>query len=151
MKRRDPFEALERVFEGMVTRRNNPRVERQVLENTSMFRDINVDVADYEDEIVVTADVPGYNSEDINVTLNRHGTLLTITAESTSESDTEENKQYIRSERTHSKVRRQIKLPTRVDVNSASSSYVNGVLSITLEKDDSDESHGIQIDVTSDE
>lgn len=161
--RRNPFEELEEMLN---------RVSRQVEEGMASGTgfpvpgSIAVDVADYDEEYVVTADLPGYETDDIELTLSE-GTLRLEAEreresvstsdpelESDSESDTEldverspstENR-YLRRERTHRSVSRRIRLPEPVEENEVSASYTNGVLTVTLPKVSSDEGSK-QIDI----
>ncbi|MFB6195396.1 MAG: Hsp20/alpha crystallin family protein [Haloplanus sp.] len=96
-----------------------------------------IDVVRHDDELVVTADVPGFESAAFDVSVD--GDLLTIRAESDSETDAEDAEgAYVRRERRHRAVRRTIRLPVDVDGEGASATYRNGVLtvSIPVETDD---------------
>jgi HSP20 family protein len=88
-----------------------------------------VDVAHHDDEIVVTADVPGFEKSDFDISVD--GDLLTIRADSEMSSDTDEDA-YVRRERRHQSMRRTIRLPADVDGEGASASYRNGVLTVTI-------------------
>jgi HSP20 family protein len=91
--------------------------------------DFAVDIAHHDDEIVVTADVPGFEKEDFDISVD--GDLLTIRAESEMESSVDEDA-YVRRERRHHAMRRTIRLPVDVDGEDASASYRNGVLTVTI-------------------
>lgn len=81
----------------------------------------HVDVEADGDEVRVVADLPGVTKEAIDVTCD--GRALSITA-------TGDRREY--NER--------IRLPTRVDEQSATATYNNGILEVTLELADSDDS-----------
>lgn len=105
---------------------------------------VAVDVADTDEEFVVTADLPGYNSEDIDLTLSE-GTLR-LEAAHEGEGEYEEG-EYIRRERTSKSVSRRIRLPEPVDEEAVSATFTNGVLTVTLPKLGGDEeSKRIDID-----
>lgn len=74
-----------------------------------------VDVFEEEDHIKVMAEVPGVEEKDIKLKIE--GNLLTVTA------DTSEKKYH-----------KEVKLPTRVEKDSAESKYRNGVLEVKLRK-----------------
>jgi HSP20 family protein len=91
--------------------------------------DFAIDIAHYDDEIVVTADVPGFEKSDFDISVD--GDLLTIRADSEMTSDIDEDA-YVRRERRHHSMRRTIRLPADVDGEGASASYWNGVLTVTI-------------------
>jgi HSP20 family protein len=91
--------------------------------------DFAVDVAHHDDEIVVTADVPGFEKADFDVAVD--GDRLTIHAESETETDIDEEA-YLRRERHHHAMRRTIRLPADADGDGASATYRNGVLTVTI-------------------
>ena len=88
-----------------------------------------IDVAHHDGEIVVTADVPGFEKSDFDISVD--GDLLTIRADSEMASDIDEDA-YVRRERRHHSMRRTIRLPADVDGEGASASYRNGVLTVTI-------------------
>ena len=137
--RRDPFDEIEELFEQL----NSGFAELTGEFEGAVGGGIHVDVADEDDEIVVVADVPGYESDDIDVSVSDR--QLTISAERGSESETDDT-QYYRRERTRRAVSRTVTLPTAVDEHEASASYENGVLTVELPKADGDD--GIDIEVS---
>lgn len=134
MKRTNPFEELERVVEQF-----NHMIPRSGSESIDMWnglQNIPVDVADYEDEIVVTADVPGVDKEDLNVRYVDGG--VEIKAESTKETGRgDENYHY--QERRLSSAKRFVALPVEVKEEEAEGTYTNGVLTLRFPKVESEE------------
>jgi HSP20 family protein len=114
---------------------------------------VAVDVVETDEEIVVSVDLPGFDREDVTISLS--GRDLTVEAdheEETEAHDEEEDEgadvRYVRRERTHRAVSRTVRLPDAVDEDAASASYTNGVLTVTLPRetvDDEEESHTIDI------
>ena len=115
-----------------------------------------VDVADHGDELVVTADLPGFTTEEIDLTLR--GDELRIRAER--EQEREESRggeagdagadetRYIRKERRHQSVSRAVMLPEEVDEENVSAEYRNGVLTVTLPKVHAGEDDSHRIDIS---
>ncbi|MFC7081863.1 Hsp20/alpha crystallin family protein [Halorussus caseinilyticus] len=105
-------------------------------------------MADHGDEFVVTADLPGYQKSDIDVTLR--GDHLQIRAESEQESEEtdEDDGQYIRKERRHRAVNRSVTFPEDVDEEGISAQYRNGVLTVTLPKMSAEEGDSHHIDIS---
>lgn len=112
----------------------------------------SIDVADHGDEFVVTADLPGYETEDIDLSLR--GDELRIDAEREQESETSDEDgeggtaRYIRKERRHQSVSRAVTLPEQVDEENVSAQYRNGVLTVTLPKMRAEEGDSHQIDIS---
>ncbi|MFB6107305.1 MAG: Hsp20/alpha crystallin family protein, partial [Haloplanus sp.] len=83
MRRNNPFEEIERMFERMSKQFEDlPRAEM------ALTNGVDVDVEDRADEYVVTADLPGFSKEDIEVELADQ--TLRIAAETEAEAETEE-------------------------------------------------------------
>ncbi len=109
----------------------------------------SVDVAERDDEFVVTADLPGYEKDDIDVTLR--GDQLRIDAEreqASEEGDESEEGRYLRKERRHQSVSRSIDLPEDVDDEGVSARFQNGVLTVTLPKVSAGDEDSRQIDIS---
>jgi HSP20 family protein len=125
---RNPFDEMERAFERMGKQLEG--LGPEVVSET-----IRVDVVDDGDAYVVTADLPGFDRADIEVTLaNRRLELL---AERETESE-EEGPDYVRRERRRGSLRRTVPLPGRVDADGTEATYENGVLTVTLPKHEAD-------------
>lgn len=91
-------------------------------------------MTDSDDGIVVTADLPGFERDDIDVSLIGH--TLTIAAERRTDADAEaeagERGTSLRRERRTESVRRAVRLPESIDADEASATYNNGVLTVTV-------------------
>ena len=80
----------------------------------------------------IEMDVPGFNKQDISIECNKG--YLTITAEKKSENnDSDEEKQYIRRERTYGKYQREFYLGD-VEADNVKAEFKEGVLRITVPK-----------------
>lgn len=143
MNRSNPFDELEQFF-GRSPLRGDRTWGREGAWGRGADHDADVDVADYDDEVVVMADLPGYDREHIEV----HATdgRLTIRAERDAETEGGEGR-YLRRERRHESVTRTIDLPAAVLEEEASAAYRNGVLTVTLPKEHRDDEDGHRIDV----
>jgi HSP20 family protein len=90
-----------------------------------------LDVADEEKEIVVTAELPGLEEKDFNVTLEDG--MLAITGEKSSDrSESEEGGTW--TERRYGSFERRIPLPCEIDADAARASFTKGVLKLRLPK-----------------
>ena len=90
-----------------------------------------IDVAEKDDAIVVRAEVPGCQPEDIDISV--YGNTVTISGEK-KEGKEEKEKGYYHLESSYGTFRREINLPTDVDETKIEAVCKNGVLSVTLPK-----------------
>lgn len=104
--------------------------------NVPATQSLSVDLADHEDSFEVTADLPGYEREDIDLSVADR--TLRISAER-DESTEEGDGNYLRRERRRQSVSRSLSLPEEVAEEEASATYTNGVLTVTLPKAATDE------------
>ncbi|WP_435102357.1 archaeal heat shock protein Hsp14 [Halarchaeum sp. P4] len=123
---RSPFKEFEELLEEMDERFSRARVGLGGEIATAA-----VDVSEWDGDIVVTADLPGFEKEDIDIRVTDN--TLHIDAEHTAEEEREEE-HYIHSERVKTDVSRTIPLPEEVEESEASATYENGVLTVTLPK-----------------
>ena len=133
MSRRNPFDEIERMFERMNRQFSELSEGSQLPQVASGPQTVSMDVAEHDDEYVVTADLPGYEKDDIDLSISDR--TLRVSAdrqEGTDESDEEGT--YLRRERRRQSVSRAITLPEEVAEDDASAAYNNGVLTVTLPK-----------------
>jgi len=90
-----------------------------------------IDVAEDENQITVKAEVPGCNAEDIDISV--HGNTLTISGEKKQEQEKKE-KGYYHVERSYGSFHRQLVLPGDVETDKIDAACRNGILTITLPK-----------------
>ena len=107
-------------------------------------RTADIDVTEYDDEFVVTADLPGLDRDDIDVRVD--GDRLTIAAERDTEHG-DADRRYLRRERRHESVTRAVDLPMTVRPDEATANYRHGVLTVTVLLDAVEANEGHRIDV----
>jgi HSP20 family protein len=90
-----------------------------------------VDVKEEEKEILVSAELPGMDQKDINVTVTEDS--VRISGEKKHEEEKEE-KGYYRRETSYGSFERVIDLPTEVNDEKVEAEFRNGVLTIKLPK-----------------
>lgn len=133
----DPFEELRRMQERMyrIFGEIEPSfMERKMLPATGgelATVEPFVDVIDKGDKVVVAADVPGVEKEDLSVNIS--GDRLEISAERKKEAE-EKKEGYVRRERTYTSYYRLVPLPAEVDGDKADATFENGVLEISMPK-----------------
>ena len=104
------------------------------------------DVSETDDEVVVTAEMPGLNEKDFE--LNLTGDLLTLKGEKRHEREEKEKGSVHRIERSYGSFQRSIQLPCEVVAEKATADYRNGVLTVTLPKAPSAQRPVHRIEVT---
>ena len=92
---------------------------------------LRVDLAEKENHYVISAELPGVKSEDLNVSVEND--LLTISAEKRDEFEGNENG-VCRRERSYGRVSRSFQLGNQVDADKIDAGYKDGVLTLTLPK-----------------
>lgn len=90
-----------------------------------------VDVAETDDTVEVTVELPGVDAKDLDLSLTE--TALTIKGERKSERE-EKKKDYVLSERSWGSFVRTIPLPSAVAPDQADATFAKGVLTVTLPK-----------------
>ncbi len=90
-----------------------------------------IDVTDDENAVVVKAEVPGCQADDIDISV--HGNTLTISGEKKQEEEKKEKGCY-HIERSYGSFRRDLTLPADVDPAKVDAVCKNGVLTVTLPK-----------------
>lgn len=90
-----------------------------------------VDIYDNDENIVITAELPGINKTDIVIDVKDR--VLTLKGERSFDNEVKEEKYYCR-ERTFGKFQRAFRLPADVDPEKISADYKDGILKIDIPK-----------------
>ncbi|MHA2227538.1 MAG: Hsp20/alpha crystallin family protein [Candidatus Hodarchaeales archaeon] len=107
------------------------------------FRTPPIDIQETENEIIVKADIPGLEKE--NIDLEIAGDRLRIKAESEKIKE-EDEKGYHRRERSMKSVYREILLPKNIKQEESKASYKNGVLKVILTKIEDEKGKKLEIE-----
>jgi HSP20 family protein len=91
---------------------------------------------------VVTAEVPGINPKDINVTVIED--TLTVSGERQPD-QVGEDANYLRQERGYGKFTRSLQLPYSVASSKVEANFHNGVLNVTLPRKEDDKPKKIKV------
>lgn len=143
-----PFEEMEQMMEQFFDRGGwmSPfRFRRNWPDITPAFegRMPKVDVIDRDKEVVVKAELPGVNKDDLDVTISDD--TLTIKS-STKHEETKEEGQYHRRELSTGEFSRTLQLPAKVNSSDAVASFKDGMLELTLPKVEEVKRRSIKID-----
>lgn len=90
-----------------------------------------LDVVEMEKEIMISAELPGMEEKDIDISL--HKNILTISGKKESE-EIEKGKSFYRRERSYGSFRRSIELPEEVDEEKIEATYKKGILKVVVPK-----------------
>lgn len=89
------------------------------------------DLNETDDEFVMKMDLPGFQHEDIELTVEKN--ILTVSGRRTAEEVEEETDFHLR-ERTAERFSRSFALPRSVEADDVEARFVNGVLTVHLPK-----------------
>ena len=90
-----------------------------------------VDVIDRESEIVIHAELPGVNKDNLDVSMTENTVSIRAT---TKHEEKEEKGEYFRREMSRGVFQRTIPLPVNVDAENAKASFKDGIMELTLPK-----------------
>lgn len=103
-----------------------------------------VNVHETEKEIIVIADVPGIDPQDINIDVTEE--QITVSGKIEEEKE-EKEKRCLYQERFYGEFSRSFSLPTRVDASKVRASFKHGTLSITLPKLSSSNMKKVKVEI----
>jgi HSP20 family protein len=120
------FDDFDRMFEGF----GFPAWDRFSPWSTSEAFAPHIDVFERNGKLVISADLPGMNKDDVKVDITEDSVVI----EGERKYEHEESKEGIyRSERSYGHFHRQIPLPQGVKTDTATANFKNGVLEITMD------------------
>jgi HSP20 family protein len=129
-------EAMDRLFEDSFVRTG----PRWISAQGEARCDLALDVYTTDEELVITAVVPGMGPDDVNITIE--GDTLTIRGELPAPM---ENVNYIVQERSYGSFQRVLRLNIPVDADRAEASFDKGVLTLVIPKREEVKPRTIQI------
>ncbi|SEW18821.1 Hsp20/alpha crystallin family protein [Halobacterium jilantaiense] len=122
MDRRSPFDELESLLER--------------IDAAQSMGEPDADIRDTGESFEVVVDLPGYESDDIEVEARERTVRIDATHRESAEAT---GADYVRQERNKRSVSRGLTLPEDVDESEATADFSNGVLTVTLPKAHADE------------
>jgi len=126
-----PFMGLQREMNKLFDDFFNSWGELRPLEGRLGDFSPRIDLAENEKSVTISAELPGMNEKDIDVSLVRDA--LIIKGEKKQEKE-ERKDQYFYSERSYGSFSRTIPLPPEVDSDKIQAEFRKGILTITLPK-----------------
>ena len=104
----------------------------------------SVDVAETEEDVIVTAELPGVRPEDVDLTIAND--ILTIRGEKKEEEEADKERRH-RVERCYGNFQSSISLPTGVQEDKVEACYKDGVLRVSIPKGEKVKPKQIKISV----
>jgi len=121
-----PFEEFER------TRRKMLKMLGSIpFEELDTYDGFSMDIAETEDELVIKADLPGFDKEDISVRATENN--IDIAAQH-KEKRIEQTEKMYRAERRMGAVKKSFTLPVEIKPETAKTSFEKGVFEIRFKK-----------------
>jgi HSP20 family protein len=132
---------MNRLFDDFFTWQRWPEPVRGLLEGEWSP---SVDIAEKDNEIIVTAELPGIAQDDVDISVTND--ILTVKGEKKEEKEVKEDDYHL-VERSYGSFHRSIPLPTSVQGDKAKANYKDGVLRIEIPKSEEAKPKQIKINV----
>ena len=143
-----PFEEMERMFESFIPRgwmrpfrQDWPSLGGHELPFEGKMP--SVDVIDHDDEILVRAEVPGFDKKDLDISVTEN--TVTIKGKSSHEEKIEKGN-YYRCEISRGAFARTLSLPHEVNPDNVKATFKDGMLELTMPKVKKSTRHTIKLD-----
>lgn len=141
------FDEMDRMFDSFFPRRwaqpyrgNGPEWGELAAAESRLPR---VDVIDRDEEMLVRAELPGVHKDDLDVSVSDNA--VTIKGETRHE-EREEKGEYYRCEISHGAFSRTVTLPDHAAADRAKATFRDGVLEMTLPKQERAKRHAIKVE-----
>jgi len=131
-----------------------PERIRQMFEGTLQFEPFAeplgwlpaMEIVEKDNALLVTAELPGVNKNDVNITLEDG--VLTITGEKKEETEQgKDGSRYHMWERKYGSFKRAFTLPKEIDAEKITATFENGILSVVLPKTEKAKVQGKKITI----
>jgi HSP20 family protein len=136
---------MERMMEDFFGRRIRPWWPERWLRTEGIeLTAPAVDLFEEKDDIVVKAELPGIDKNNVEVNLTNH--TLTIKGEKKKEEEVKEEN-YYRAERSYGSFVRMLELPKDVHADKVKASFKNGILEVRLPKTEEAKTKEVKVKV----
>ena len=125
----------------MIPRRNDFDLIGDLFDDSFFHKNesklMKTDIKELDDKYVIDVDLPGYNKEDIKISVENG--YLVINASTNQEKNEEEKGKVIKKERYYGQCSRSFYISDDLTVEDIKASYKNGTLSLEVPKKDEQE------------
>jgi HSP20 family protein len=142
-----PYEEFERFFDRMLGR-NWPKPFKwempawNELMSSPEARMPSIDVIDHDDHVLVRAEIPGVNKDDLKVSISEN--VLTIKGD-TQREEKKQTGDYFRHEIARTSFARSVTLPVAVDASKVTAALTDGILEVTVGKADGAKRRSVKV------
>ncbi len=144
----NPFDEMRRMQQEIDRMFNNlfaqPSVTTSLTPVESGWREPLTDMWEDDDSIIVTAELPGVDKDEIKLNITENA--LELKVEKKREKKSESGKSR-RIERTYSGFYRYIELPSEIIPEKAKATYKNGVLEVRIPKSEKSKKKSVEVKV----
>ena len=136
---------MDRMLEDFFERRARPWLPKRWFRGEEMaVRPPIVDVFEEKDDIVVKAELPGMEKDNVEVSLTDR--ILTLKGEKKKEEEVK-RENYYRAERSYGRFLRTLELPANVHADKVKASFKNGILEVRMPKTEEAKAREIKVKV----
>lgn len=100
------------------------------------------DISENDKEYTLTAELPGIDAKDLDITISDG--ILTVKGEKKREKE-DKGENYHRIERSYGSFQRSFHIPEKVKTEKVDATFKDGILKLTLEKDEKSETKKITV------
>jgi HSP20 family protein len=143
-----PYEEFERFFERMLGRNwpkpfkwETPAAWGELM-GSPESRLPSIDIIDHDDHLLVKAEIPGVNKDDLNVSISDN--VLTIKGDTRHE-EKKKDGDYFRHEISSTSFARSVTLPVAVDASKISAALTDGMLEVTVGKAETSKRRSVKV------
>ncbi|MBE9041798.1 Hsp20/alpha crystallin family protein [Oscillatoriales cyanobacterium LEGE 11467] len=104
-----------------------------------------VELFDSEDRLTLRAEIPGLEPKDLDISASRN--TIALRGERRYENE-HQDRGYFRSEFHYGKFERTIELPANIENDRVEADYKNGILTLTLPKEDADRNRAVKVNLS---
>ena len=101
-----------------------------------------LDVSEDDENIYIKADLPGMDTDDVEITVDRG--VLTLRGEK-EHTEEKEERDYRRVERSYGRFERSVRLPNYANPDDADATFSDGVLNVTVPKTETAQARRLEV------
>jgi HSP20 family protein len=107
-------------------------------------QELALDMYETDDDVVVEASLPGFKPDEVDIAVE--GNTLTVKGEHEEKREEEQEGKYHYRERRYGSFQRSVSLPADIKADQAEATFENGVLKLTLPKQEESKPRRIQVE-----
>ena len=136
---RKPVPTINSIFDDIFSDSFFSRSDRELSQTNWP----NVDIVEHEQDYTITAELAGLDKKDVKITVEDG--VLSISGEKAAEKESKKENRYHYFERSYGKFERKFQLPENINDSKISAKFKNGLLTLTLAKEEKAKPKAIEI------